>query len=73
MTAHKYYFLSFVWSYLCGLGQNSYSHGTGVHPALFFRLGNPLNSMNSGLKLHLLVALRTTDAGRGVTESSCSH
>lgn len=53
--------------YLCGLGQHSHSHGAGVHSALFFSLGNPLNSMDSGLKLHPLVALRATDAGRGVT------
>lgn len=53
--------------YLSGLGQYSHSHGAGVYPALFFSLGNPLNSMDSSLKLHPLVALRAADAGRGVT------
>lgn len=53
--------------YLSWLGQYSHGHGAGVHPALFFSPGNPLNSMDSSLKLHPLVALRAADAGRGVT------
>lgn len=59
-----------VKSYLSGLGQYSHSHGASVHSTLFFSLRNPLNAMNSSLKLHPFVALMSTDAGRGVTEST---
>lgn len=60
-------FIHHVKLYLSGLGKYSHSHGAGMHSALFFSLGDPLNSMDSSLKLHPLVAVRAADAGRGVT------
>ncbi|KAF3841863.1 hypothetical protein F7725_023814 [Dissostichus mawsoni] len=53
-----------IWRlYLSGLGQYSHRHGAGVHPAVFFSLGNPLNPMDSALKLHPLHGLLTPDTG----------
>lgn len=58
--------------YLSWLGQYSHRHGASVHSALLFSLGNPLNPMDSCLKLHPLVALRAADAGWGMTQSTWS-
>lgn len=75
--ANQYFMLSpsiYIFElYLSWLGQHSHGHGAGVHPPLLFSPGNPLNSVNSGLKLHLFVALGAADASWRVAKSTWSH